>query len=95
MGTITLNIPYDMPDEKWQDLAKVYEGMPGWAGYILDGCPVWKSIKEEEKSISASVEPSGLLIEGNMSDTEFEEWLSKFTASASHALGFKVKDAEE
>ena len=69
--------------------------MPGCAGYILDGCPVWKSINEQEKSISASVEPSGLLIDGNMSDSEFNEWLSKFTVSASNALGFKVKDAEE
>jgi hypothetical protein len=95
MGTITLNIPYDMPEEKWQELVKVYENMPGWAGYILDGCPVWKSISEEEKSISASVEPSGLVIDGNMSDYEFNEWLNKFTVRASNVLGFIVKDAEE
>jgi hypothetical protein len=94
METITLNIPYDMPEEKWHKLTKVYESMPGWTGYILDGCPVWKSVIEK-KSISASVEPSGLLINGDMSDSEFKEWLTKFKASASKVLGFKVKEAEE
>ena len=84
-----------MPEEKWNELAKIYESMPGWSGYILDGCPVWKSIKEDKKSISASVEPSGLLIEGDMPDSEFKEWLSKFISGATVVLGFEVKDAEE
>ena len=95
MGIITLNIPYDMPEEKWFKLAKVYESMPGWSGYILDGCPVWYSVNDNEKSISASVEPSGLLIEGNMSESEFNVWLINFKASASEVLGFTVEDAEE
>lgn len=27
-----LNIRYDLPDEVWEKVSKVYESMPGWIG---------------------------------------------------------------
>jgi len=95
MESITLNIRYDMPTDMWDKLSQVYESLPGWRGYILDGCPVWASLTEPERSISASVEPSGLLIDGDMPEKEFDAWISTFMQEASKALGFQVKDAEQ
>ncbi len=44
----------------------------------------------------ASVEPSGLLIEGNMPSEEFSIWTDKFIFInlASEALKFEVKNTE-
>ncbi|MDO8268455.1 MAG: hypothetical protein Q7T32_11585 [Moraxellaceae bacterium] len=94
MVSITLNIPFDMSSESWEKLSDVYRSMSGWQGYVIDGCPVWCSLIENKRNISASVEPSGLLIEGDFSESEFNHWITVFMDSASLALGFQVKDAE-
>ena len=60
MNRVTLNIPYDMPDDKWIIVSQIYKTMPNWQGYVDDGCPVWNI--EDGETISASVEPSGLVI---------------------------------
>lgn len=31
-----LNIRYDLPDEVWDKVSKVYERMPGWIGYKVE-----------------------------------------------------------
>lgn len=93
MNTVTLNIPYDMPDDKWNIIDQIYKTMPGWQGYIDGGCPAW-NIKNGE-TISASVEPSGLVVEGSSPDSDIAEWVSLFIKTASDKLGFVVKDAEE
>lgn len=95
MHSITMNIPYDMSAEDWTRLAAVYEAMLGWQGYLPDGCPVWYPDGPDKGEISASVEPSGLLLEGDVSEATWKLWLSEFMQRTSAALGFAVRDAEE
>ena len=93
MDRVTLNIPYDMPDEKWDIVDSIYRSMPGWKGYIQGGCPVWDV--DGGHTISASVEPSGLCLEGSSPDADIGEWVNLFISRASPQLGFVVRDAEE
>ncbi|MDX1593772.1 MAG: hypothetical protein R3298_05945 [Gammaproteobacteria bacterium] len=48
---------------------------------------------DDRGRVVASVEPSGLVIEGDMSPEEFATWLVLFVDRASAALGFEVRDA--
>ena len=95
MPSITLNIPYNMPLASWTKLAEVYESMPGWQGYVEDHCPVWCPDGPEKGEIVASVEPSGLLFDGSVSETTWNLWLSDFMRRTTAALGFTVRDADE
>jgi len=81
-----------MAPEKWVIIDQIYQAMPGWKGYIDDGCPAWEL--EGGKSIFASVEPSGLLIEGDATQASFDIWIAEFISKASEQLGFTVRDAE-
>ncbi len=92
MNRITLNIPYDMPDEKWAIVDAIYKSMPGWQGYIDGGCPVWDT--GNGYTVSASVEPSGLCIESSSEEANISEWVELFMQRATERLGFIVKDAE-
>lgn len=94
MSTVTLNVRYDMPDASWEKLVKVYEAMPGWQGFVEDDCPVWRPDGAGNGHISASVEPSGLLFEADVSKTTWELWLTDFMRRATAALGFEVRDAD-
>lgn len=97
-----LNIRYDLPKEIWDRITQVYEKMPGWLGpgnekegKGEDGIPYWFSFNEEEKSISASVEPSGLNFTAvNINEKEWDSWISHFKTTATHILGFKVGELE-
>ncbi len=94
-----LNIRYDLPHEIWDKVMLVYEKMPGWLGYGKDGngqkgIPYWFSFNENEKSISASVEPSGLQIVGNMEENEWNSWVTEIKKIATEILGFKVGEIE-
>ena len=73
-----LNIIYDLPKEIWDKLPLVYEKMNGWIGFGKEGkgeigTPYWFGYDEEVKSISASIEPSGLKFFANMEPTEWIE----------------------
>jgi len=92
--TITLNLPYDLPDEKWDQVQKVYESMNEWKGFITDGCPTWYGTESENQFIWASVEPSGLLITGQISDDLWTGWLTVLCAKLSIALNMEIHDAE-
>jgi hypothetical protein len=39
-----LNIRYDLPDEVWAKVSKIYENMPGWIGY-KSGIPYGLELK--------------------------------------------------
>ena len=92
----TYNIRYDMPNEKWQKLALVYEQLPEWKGFCVDGCSAWYGNEDsDDKYLGASVEPSGLLVEGMLPEKEWLRWDEAFRQMASKALGFKVRDAED
>ncbi|WP_299902120.1 hypothetical protein [uncultured Aquimarina sp.] len=95
-----LNIRYDLPKEIWDKVPLIYEKMNGWIGFGKDGngengIPYWFSYNENEKSILASVEPSGLQFSANMELDEWTEWKTEFKKIATEILGFKVGELEE
>jgi len=95
-----LNIVIDSPQEVWDKLPLVYQEMDGWIGFGKDGngetgIPYWYSYNENEKSILASVEPSGLHIVANMDLNEWLIWKAKIKKTATEILGFKVGEIEE
>lgn len=90
-----LNIRYDLPKEVWNKVPKVYEKMNGWIGFKENGVPYWFGIEGDEKSISASVEPSGLQFFSVMEESEWNEWKAEFKKVATQILGFKVGEIEE
>ncbi len=99
----TYNIHYfRMDDSHWEALGRVYEQLPEFIGYS-DGCPCWFGLEDdtEEKSdvpakyLWATAEPSGLLIEGYLSPSDWARWQVAFLALASAAVGFTVKPAED
>ena len=89
-----LNIRSDLPKEVWEKVPLVYEKMQGWIGYDEDGIPYWFSFNEDQKSISASVEPSGLQFSANMNNNDWLEWKTEFKRIATQILGFKVGEIE-
>ena len=81
-----LNIRYDLPDELWAKVAKLYERMPGWMGY-KSGIPHWFGTEEDEVFIEASVEPSGLSFYAQMNSEDWASWIEAFKLEASKVLG--------
>lgn len=95
-----LNIRYDLPQGTWNKVSEVYEQMPGWLGYGdgengESGIPYWFNYNTDEKSVLASVEPSGLQFIANMETEEWQEWKALIKQIASKTLGFKVGEIEE
>ncbi|MBN5171652.1 hypothetical protein ACNJRW_04280 [Stenotrophomonas maltophilia] len=62
--SITLNVPYDLSDGEWQKVSAVYKEMDGWLE-SEDG-PSWYGTDRADRYIWASVEPSGLVVEGEI-----------------------------
>lgn len=90
--TITLNVSYELPDETWRSIAGVYQQMAGWRGY-KDGIPYWFGNDGDAQFLWASVEPSGLLISGNLDNDRWESWMSDLLARLTGVLGIEVRDA--
>ncbi|AUP81578.1 hypothetical protein C1H87_08800 [Flavivirga eckloniae] len=95
-----LNIRHDLPKVTWDKIHLVYEKMPGWIGFGKDGkgengIPYWFSYNENEKSIFASVEPSGLHLFANMELNEWIEWKTEIKRVATEILEFKVGEIVE
>jgi hypothetical protein len=88
--SITLNLPYDLPDAEWDKVYAVYRAMDGWMEEHWSWFGAWQS----ERYIAASVEPSGLLVEGNIDPLLFRGWTTKLCAKLTAALGREVHDAE-
>lgn len=95
MQNITLAIPYDLPPTERRKLAAIYQEMPGWLGLGEDGCPTWFGEDGTPRFLWASVEPSGLLISGELGDDEWKAWIERFMRRATEVLGFPVVDADE
>ena len=89
--SITLNIPYDLPDADWHKIAAVYKSMDGWLENP-DG-PSWYGTDQDARYIYASVEPSGLVIEGEIDAILWTGWITVICARLSLALGREVHDA--
>lgn len=98
---MNLNIRYDLPKEVWNTIIpEIYKEAEGWLGYATDnlqfriGLPHWFSFNDEEKYITASVEPSGLQFSGQIEDDEWEIWKTQIKEIATQKLGFKVGEIE-
>lgn len=90
--SITLNVPYDLPEADWQKIAAVYKSMDGWLENEIS--PAWYGTDKDHRYIWASVEPSGLLIEGEIDPGLWTGWISVLCAKLTHALGREIHDAE-
>ncbi|WP_299459127.1 hypothetical protein [uncultured Microscilla sp.] len=89
-----LNIHYNLPKKVWNKMPKVYKQLPGWKGWSKEGIPHWFGYDHDEVSISASVEPSGLQLSGNLDAEVFEVWIATFKQIATNVLGFEVTEPE-
>lgn len=93
--TITLTLPYDLSANQWAAVDAVFRGMDGWIGYSPDGTtPQWFGSESDKRYVWASVEPSGLLVAGDLEPGLWTGWISVLCARLSLALGIEVRDAE-
>jgi hypothetical protein len=88
--SITLNLPYDLSTADWDKVSAVYQSMDGW----MNEHGSWFGPHNSERFISASVEPSGLLVEGRIEPLLFRGWITKLCAKLTAVLGKEVYDAE-
>ncbi len=86
MHDINLNIHYTAPNEVWDKIEEVYSSMPYWYG---DDC--WRG---DNIDITASVEPSGIQIAGNMPDDIWEEWYEELKKKLTKVLGYEIGEPE-
>jgi hypothetical protein len=90
--SITLNLPYNLEAQEWEKISLVYQEMDGWIeGYEF---PYWFGTEKDESYICASVEPSGLVMFGNVSDEIWVGWITKLCAKLTLALGKEIYDAQ-
>lgn len=89
---MTLNVPYNLSEEAWGRIANVYRSMDGWIESA--DLPRWFGDEDAPQHIWASVEPSGLLVEGNLENDAWAEWTVLLSTRLSAALGFEVRDAD-
>lgn len=87
---INLNIHYTAPQEVWDKIDAIYKSMPFWAGY--DDGPRWVG---EDIDLSASVEPAGIQIAGDMPEDIWKEWYSSLKMKLTEALGYEIGEPED
>ena len=90
--SITLTLPNDLTEDDWRKVAAVYSSLDGWMN--SEEGPLWYGTEAEPRHIYASVEPSGLLVEGKLETRLWVGWVSVLCARLSLALGREVRDAE-
>jgi len=89
---ITLNLSRDLTESEWSRVMAVYRDMGDWVeGQPL---PCWFGPLDSPRFVAASVEPSGLLVSGNIEPLLFRGWVTKLCAKLTAALGREVYDAE-
>jgi hypothetical protein len=86
----------DFDENKWAALDAVYRRLPGWCGYpvvkssgwrgwlgrMVEGPPFWFGADENAAPhLTASVEPPGLQVTGQLSASDFEKWHEQFMAA--------------
>lgn len=90
--SITLNLPYALSDSEWAKVMTVYRSMDGWIE--KQELPCWFGPLNGPQFVAASIEPSGLVIAGNLDPLLFRGWITKLCAKLTAALGREVYDAE-
>jgi hypothetical protein len=90
--SITLNVPYDLPQDDWAKILSVYQSLDGW----IEGAdwPSWYGNEGDERFITVSSEPSGLLFTAQMDQKLWTAWVSVLCSRLTQALGREVRDAE-
>ncbi|MBN1431055.1 MAG: hypothetical protein JXB07_21985 [Anaerolineae bacterium] len=73
----------DFSDDDWHTLGEAYEKLPGWLGHAKEGyvkgCPCWYSLDRSIGShLHTSVEPPGIQLCGNVTDSELDQWHERF-----------------
>lgn len=90
--SITINLPYDLSESEWAKVMAVYESMNDWVpGQAM---PCWFGSLDSPRYLAASIEPGGLLLEGNVDPLLFRGWVTKLCAKLTLALNREVHDAE-
>lgn len=65
-------------DSDWDTLMRIYQALPGWQA-DSPGLPRWYSLGEEQPpNLSASVEPPGLQVAGELDARLWQEWDHRF-----------------
>ena len=89
---VCLNIDASAPDDVWEKIAKVYRSMDFWESKTVEGCPAWTG---ENICLTASSEPGGLQISGEMPDEIWDSWYPEFKAKLTKALGYEIGEPED
>lgn len=87
---INLNIHYTIAGHLWGKLSEVYASMPYWTE--AEKGPCWKA---ENIHLTASVEPGGLQIYGEMPEEIWESWYSELKEKLTTALGYEIGEPED
>lgn len=91
---ITLNIHYSAPQAVWNQLGELYRQMPGWAeAHGPEGCSwtgQWFGANDAEQYLTASVEPGGLQLYGELPEAVWAEWIALFRNRAGALLGYEI-----
>ncbi len=87
---INLNIHYTAPDEVWEKINYVYQSMLYWEG--AEPVPHWMG---ENIDLSASAEPSGIQISGEMPNQIWDSWYKSLKEKLTTALGYEIGEPEE
>ncbi len=90
--SITLNLSYDLSDSDWKKVMSVYKQMDGW----IDNrdFPYWFGTEEDDQCITASIEPSGLVVTGNVNESVWFGWVTVLCSKLTLALSREIHDAE-
>ncbi len=87
---VNLNIHYTAPDEIWEKIHGVYQNMPYWRSF--EPIPHWTG---NRINLSASGEPSGLQISGEMPEEVWENWYKMLKDNLTHELGYEIGEPED
>ena len=90
-----LNIQHFHSGHVWQKVVHIYQKMPGWQGFGVDGLPYWYGNQNDETFISASLEPIGLHFLSRMESQHWEKWFEQFKELATAELEFPVGEPED
>lgn len=73
-------------------IREVYRSMEYWCGFENGGSPTWRGDNIE---LSASVEPGGIQISGEMPDEIWSKWYSELKSKLSAKLGYDIGEPED
>lgn len=87
---INLNIHYTAPDEVWEKINHVYKNMPYWDAF--EPIPHWVG---DGINLTASVEPGGIQIYGEMPEGVWDDWYKTLKDNLTQALGYEIGEPED